>query len=105
MLNYKKLLSERYNELQENLKALEESAKPVDLNMPIGRLSRMDEMQQQQMALNAKKQIQLNLELLEQAQKRLDQGDYGICLKCEEEISEKRLKAKPETAFCTDCQK
>lgn len=92
-------------EILKSLELIHETAKPVDLNCPIGRLSRMDEMQQQQMALNSKQQLRIDLTLLEQAFKRLNTGDYGICLNCEEEISEKRLIAKPEAAFCTLCQK
>lgn len=98
-------LLKRKTELETQLEALKDSAKPVDLNDPIGRLSRMDAIQQQQMALNSKNQIKNNLELLVQAQERLQKGEYGICLSCEEEIEEKRLRAKPEAAFCLRCTK
>ena len=35
--------------------------------------------------------------------KRLEDGDYGCCVKCDEEISEKRLAADPATPFCVRC--
>lgn len=35
---------------------------------------------------------------------RLDKGTFGICLRCEEEIPEKRLKAVPWAAYCVSCQ-
>ena len=105
MQDYKELLTKRKKELEDNLMAIGESAKPVDLKDPIGRLSRMDAIGQQQMALNAKRQIETNLKLVEQAFERLEKGEYGFCLACEDEISEKRLKAKPETSFCINCQK
>jgi DnaK suppressor protein len=35
---------------------------------------------------------------------RIRDGNYGICLECEEEISEKRLAAVPWTALCLACQ-
>lgn len=38
------------------------------------------------------------------ALRRLDEGAYGICLHCEEEISPKRLNAVPWTAYCIQCQ-
>lgn len=84
---------------------MKESSKPVDLNDPIGRLSRMDAIQQQQMALNAKKQTEINLQLVDAALERLSNGEYGYCLQCEEEIDQKRLLAKPEASFCTKCQR
>ena len=105
MTDYKQLLAERKEEILQRLRAINESAKPVDLNEPIGRLTRMDAIQQQQMALNSKKQLEIDLQLVEQAVKRLEDDEYGICLSCEEEIDEKRLQAKPEAPFCTKCQK
>jgi DnaK suppressor protein len=38
------------------------------------------------------------------ALRRLDEGMYGICVHCEEEISPKRLNAVPWTPFCIQCQ-
>src|SRR5215471_15933188 len=35
---------------------------------------------------------------------RLDEGTFGICLHCEEDISPKRLNAVPWTPFCIQCQ-
>lgn len=104
-MDFKKLLLTRKEELKETLSSMKESSRPVDLNDPIGRLSRMDAIQQQQMALNAKKQLEVNLQLIDAALERLEKGEYGYCLKCEEEIDQKRLLAKPEAAFCTKCQR
>jgi DnaK suppressor protein len=42
---------------------------------------------------------------LESAIKRVDEGTYGICEKCEEEIALARLKARPVTTLCIVCQK
>lgn len=38
------------------------------------------------------------------ALRRMDEGMYGICVHCEEEISPKRLNAVPWTPFCIQCQ-
>lgn len=38
------------------------------------------------------------------ALKRIDDGDYGICVDCEEDIPEKRLLAAPWAARCVPCQ-
>lgn len=38
------------------------------------------------------------------ALRRIDEGAYGICLHCEEEISRKRLEAVPWAAYCIRCQ-
>lgn len=104
-MDFKKLLHSRKAELTEMLSTMKESSKPVDLNDPIGRLSRMDAIQQQQMVLNARKQTEINLQLVDAALERLSKGEYGYCLQCDEEIDQKRLLAKPEAAFCTKCQR
>ena len=36
---------------------------------------------------------------------RLESGSFGICESCGEEISDKRLKARPVTTLCIDCKK
>jgi DnaK suppressor protein len=41
---------------------------------------------------------------IQEALRRLDDGDYGICESCGEEISIARLKARPVTTFCIDCK-
>lgn len=35
---------------------------------------------------------------------RIDEGSYGVCLKCEEEIKPRRLEAVPWAAYCVRCQ-
>ena len=35
---------------------------------------------------------------------RIEEGSFGVCLQCEEDISPKRLVAVPSTAFCIVCQ-
>ena len=42
---------------------------------------------------------------IKDALERIENGTYGICDSCEEEISEQRLKARPVTTLCIDCKK
>ncbi len=44
------------------------------------------------------------LRLVEEALDRLDSGDYGVCLSCEEPIPAKRLAAVPWARYCVPCQ-
>ncbi len=41
---------------------------------------------------------------IKQALERIDNGTYGICEACGEEISIKRLKARPVTTLCIECK-
>jgi DnaK suppressor protein len=38
------------------------------------------------------------------ALRSIEEGSFGVCLHCEEDISPKRLAAVPWTAFCIQCQ-
>ncbi len=44
------------------------------------------------------------LRLVEEALDRLEAGDYGVCLSCDEPIAEKRLRALPWARYCVVCQ-
>jgi DnaK suppressor protein len=46
----------------------------------------------------------LQLRMIEAALDRLNSGDFGTCLACEEPIPAKRLKALPWARYCVDCQ-
>lgn len=80
-------------------------AEPVNLDQPIGRLSRMDAMQQQSMVQANRTASRKQLELVNAALRRISEHDYGDCLACEEPIPYNRLKVKPETTLCIDCQR
>lgn len=41
---------------------------------------------------------------IKEALERIDQGEFGICELCGEDISEGRLKARPVTTLCIDCK-
>lgn len=70
----------------------------------VGRLSRMDAMQQQAMQKASRALIRKRLIQIDKAMKALDLGDYGYCEACGEEISEKRLTIRPEALMCVSCQ-
>ena len=44
------------------------------------------------------------LKKIDKALKKLDEGEFGMCEECEEPISFKRLKARPETTLCINCK-
>jgi DnaK suppressor protein len=46
----------------------------------------------------------VQLRLIEEALDRIESGDYGVCLSCEEPIPAKRLAALPWARYCVTCQ-
>lgn len=70
----------------------------------VGRLSRMDALQQQAMAAGWKETLLREQRRLEAARVRLGDGSFGICCRCNEPIPKDRLEADLGAPFCTDCQ-
>ena len=91
-------------ELKSVLKPLKEAVRTVDLDEPIGRLTRVDALQQQSMAKANRQAAQVRLRQLEAALKRTEEGTYGRCLDCDEPVGRARLEVRPEAFLCIDCQ-
>ena len=86
--------------------AAEDTRAPVTLDQEsVGRLSRIDAMQVQAMALAAQRHRQAERNRIDEALKRIDSGDYGWCVRCGEEIEAKRIDHAPATAMCLACAK
>ena len=69
----------------------------------VGRLSRMDAMQQQAMAQATERRRKAELLRISAALARLDEGEWGYCAQCGEEIAEGRLQHDPSVARCVGC--
>ena len=83
-----------------------ESRAPVQLDQQsVGRLSRMDAMQQQSMDLAREDRRRARLAVLAAALRRLAEGDYGYCLGCGEDVPEKRLDIDAAATLCIHCQR
>ena len=91
-------------DLRVQLASSEQGARPVDLDEPIGRLSRMEAMQQQSMTQANRRAAQLRLQQVEAARTRIDRDEYGECAECGEAIGFKRLVVRPEAPLCIGCQ-
>jgi len=81
-----------------------ESRKTVELDQQsVGRLSRMDALQGQAMAQETERRRIRDLQRIDAALNRLEQGEYGACVKCGEDIAPKRLRIDPAAAACIAC--
>jgi len=69
----------------------------------VGRLSRMDALQAQQMAQEITRRRLVHLQKIDSALRRVDAGEYGYCLICDEDIVEARLDFDPASTRCIQC--
>lgn len=102
---YKQALSELKQTLLDDLQRGEQAAEVVELEQnKVGRLSRMDAMQQQAMQKAGRALLQQRLIQVERAFQAIEDGEYGDCQECGEPIPEQRLQIRPETLVCVSCQ-
>lgn len=99
---------ERLTALRTQLSGEDEDAakwrKPVELDQQsVGRLSRMDAMQQQEMADAEARRRKSDIARIDAALTRIEDDEFGWCLTCGEEIAVKRLEIDPMATQCISC--
>ena len=98
-----KLLADR-DELRACLLSGADATKPVELDQAsVGRLSRMDAMQGQAMAIESRRRQQLQLRRIEASLNRIEDPDFGLCADCDEAIDSRRLRLNPSVTLCISC--
>jgi len=101
---FQSLIHARLNEiaLENQLGQAAQSVVQLD-QQAVGRLSRMDALQNQAMAKAQQSRRDVNARRLKTALSRIDQDEYGYCEDCGEEIARKRLELDPAAAKCISC--
>ena len=101
---FRELLEHRKQELLDVKETGDDSAETVELDQArVGRLSRMDAMQAQAMSKETNRRRDIELQKINAAFQRIDNGEYGFCLNCGEDIAEGRLRIDPATPVCIVC--
>lgn len=93
------------SELSDEKSSLQGTAQPVELDQQaFGRVSRGDALQQQNMAKASLSQCEERIRMVDEALRKIDKDEYGLCELCDQPISLQRLHARPESRLCIDCQ-
>ncbi len=61
------------------------------------------EVQEFELNVDLKKKLERDLGLIERALARIDDGTYGVCVRCKHEIPLERLSVLPEAEYCNNC--
>jgi DnaK suppressor protein len=92
------------DDIEQLINDSQEAAGTVTLDQSkVGRLSRMDALQAQQMAQETTRRRHIQLKKVDSALRRIDTGDYSYCLICGEEIVLARLDFDPACTRCIGC--
>jgi len=101
---FKSRLEERRETILAGRSMRKEGSRTVELDQSrVGRLSRMDALQQQAMAKATDERADMELLQIQGALGRIKAGEYGYCIKCGEDIAEGRLKVNPGVLTCIEC--
>ncbi len=100
----KNRLLQRRDEIARVLADNSESGAPVELDQTrVGRLSRIDALQNQEMAKETERRRNAEIGRIGAALQRMEEGEYGYCVTCGDEIAIKRLELDPSVAVCIGC--
>ena len=101
---FKERLEERLEVLASAEGAQQQEGLPKELDQTrVGRLSRMDAMQQQAMSQAAARLAAAEQQRIKTALARIEDEEYGYCILCDNEIAEKRLNFDPSILTCISC--
>lgn len=100
---FRPMIMARILEIDQQLVTGRDETQAIAPDAAIGRISRLDSIQMQQMALAGKRRLQEERERLREALRRIDTGTYGRCLLCGEDISPERLEYQPDAVACVGC--
>ncbi len=89
--------------LKADIQAYERNTRPLSTDSPIGRLTRMDALNNRRISAMALTTAKNKLVKLEQTLTNIDSHEFGLCRECEEPIPLERLMILPEADLCVGC--
>lgn len=99
----KEKIEKKLEMLQEDILYLKEETKPIAPENAIGRVSRMDAINNKSVAENALRNAEEKLKKYFEALENIDKEDFGKCQKCKKDIEIERIAFMPESLRCSVC--
>jgi DnaK suppressor protein len=99
----RQLIMKKINQVSEHIEELEELTLPVAPDVAIGRISRMDAINNKSVNEAALRQAREKLHGLQHAFDNLDKTSFGICTRCGNQIPPGRILVMPESTKCIQC--
>jgi len=97
-----KILSE-ISKTENLITEYKEMTKPIAPDVAIGRISRMDAINNKSVTEASLRQAEAKLRNLHRVFSRLGSKDFGRCLKCRKLIPLGRILIRPESLYCVNC--
>ena len=105
MNELKQILLDEISKTELLVKEYQELTKPISPDVAIGRISRMDAINNKSVTEAALRQAEEKLRNLQRVSSKIDDKDFGICVKCHKPIPLGRILIRPESLDCVNCAK
>lgn len=96
-------IEEALNQLADDIVMLEEDTRPIAPENAIGRVSRMDAINNKSVAEESLRQAKARQTALLEAKENITSPDFGRCIACKAVIPFERLMFRPESKRCMQC--
>lgn len=101
--NIKQRIQEEIEKTTSIIKDYKELTKPIEPENAIGRVSRMDAINNKSVTEAALRQAEEKLKKLNFMLTQVDKADFGLCARCKNEIPIQRLIYMPQSRLCVRC--
>ena len=98
-----KLLDREIEKTKSTIEDYKQSSGPIAPDDAIGRVSRMDAINNRSIVQAAQRTAEAKLSKLLYIKENIDSSDSGLCVRCGDKIPTGRLILKPESGFCVRC--
>ena len=99
----KESIEKSIKETKKDISKLKELTKPISPENAIGRVSRMDAINNKSVNEAALRSAINKLNLLDSALQRINNKDFGLCIRCKNEIPIQRILLMPQSNRCVHC--
>ena len=97
------LIEKELSKTREQLDEYQDMAQPISPDNAIGRVSRMDAINNKSITEAAIRNAEEKLKALKYVKTRVGEKDFGKCARCGEEIHIKRILLRPQSIHCVKC--
>ena len=103
--NIRQILLDEISKTEKLIEEYKDMTKPVAPDVAIGRISRMDAINNKSVTEASLRQTEEKLKNLHRVFSQLGSKDFGLCLKCRKPIPLGRILIRPESLYCVNCAK
>ncbi len=102
-LNLRDKIQKKIDEMEEEIIRLEDMTQPISPENSLGRVSRMDAINNKSVAEASLRSVRRRLDKLKDAMTKIDETGFGDCVRCNKPIPIARLMFMPESTKCVRC--